>query len=75
MCQLFQQSFWEYIGKDGNYAWCIKKMFHHKQNVILLGKNIKLTPREEYVKTKEGKAIMVVRDFMENMGITANNEM
>ena len=50
-------------------------MFRHKQNVILLGKNMKSTPREEYVKTKEGKAIMLVRDFMENMGISANNEM
>ena len=32
-------------------------------------------PREQYVKLMDGKAIMLVRDFMEKMGISANNEM
>ena len=32
-------------------------MFRHKQNVILLGKNVKSAPREEYVKTEEGKVL------------------
>ena len=73
--QLFQQPFREYISKDGDYARSMKKMFRHKQNVILLGKDMKTTPREAYIKKKEGKAIMLVRDFMEKMGISANNEM
>jgi hypothetical protein len=73
--QLFHQSFREYIGKNGDYARGMKKMFRHKQNVILLGKKMKSDPREQYVKLMDGKAIMLVRDFMEKMGISANNEM
>ena len=73
--QLFQQPFQKFIGEDGDYVQWIKKMFCHKQNVILLGKKMKATPREECVKRMNGKAIGLCRNFMENMGISANNEM
>ena len=43
-----------------------EKMFRHKQNVILLVKKTKATPREEYVKKMNGKAIGLCRDFMKN---------
>ena len=36
---------------------------------------MKSDPREQYVKLMDGKAIMLVCDFMKNMGISANNEM
>ena len=71
----FQQPFQKFIGEDGDYAQWMKKMFRHKQNVIFLGKKMKSTPREEYVKRMNGKAIGLCRDFMEKMGISANNEM
>jgi hypothetical protein len=73
--QLFEQPFRQFISKDGDYGQSMKKMFRHKQNIILLGKNMKTIPREQYVKSKGGKAIKLERDFMEKMGIAANNEM
>jgi hypothetical protein len=73
--QIFHVPFADYIGNDGVMVRSMKKMFRHKQNVRLLGKNMKTTPREKYVKSLDGKAIMLVRDFMEKMGIDANNEM
>ena len=41
----------------------------------IVGKEHEVTRREEYAKSKEGKVIILVRDFMEKMGISANNGM
>ena len=53
----------------------MKKMLRHKSNVILLGKKMKSDLREEYFNFLDGKAIMLVHDFTENMGISTNNDM
>ena len=53
----------------------MKKMRSHKQDVILLGKKMNSEPRHEYVRSREGRAVLFTRDFMERMGLDANNQM
>ena len=74
--QIFHVPFTDCIGNDGVMVCSMKRMFRHKLNVGLLGKNIKTTPRgKKYVKSLDGKAIMLVHDFMKKIGIKANIEM
>ena len=73
--QIFHVPFADYIVNDGIMVRFMKRMFRHTQNVRFLSKNMKTTPRKKYVKSLDGKAIMLVHDFMEKIGIKANIEM
>ena len=75
--QVFHVPFPEFIGKKGPYRKSMMKMLSHKQDVILLGKKINTEPRHEYVRMRNGKAMLMTRDFMERQGLAAkvNNQM
>ena len=73
--QVFHIPLKDYVGPDGVYAKAMKKMRAHKQDVILLGKKMNSEPRHEYVRSRDGKAVLFTRDFMERMGLDANNQM
>ena len=62
--QLSEQPLRQCISKDGDYGQSTKKIFRHKQRITMLGKHMKTIPREQYVKSKEGKAIKLEQDFM-----------
>ena len=73
--QAFHVKWKEFTGPKESYTQAIKKMFSHKQDVILLGKKINSNPHHEYVRSQRGKVILLTRDFMERIGISANNQM
>ena len=73
--QVFHAKWREFTGPEGAYTQAMKKMLSHKQDVILLGKKMNSDPRHEYVRSRKGKAVLLTRDFMERMGISANNQM
>ena len=49
-------------------------MRSHKQGVILAGK-IRKEPRAKFVEDEKGTVALLHRDFMERMGVNANNQM
>ena len=50
-------------------------MRSHKQDVILAGKRFRKEPRAKFVEGGKGQIVLLHRDFMERMGISANNQM
>ena len=77
MRQVFHIPFVEYIGEEGPFVKAMSNMLPRKQDVILLGKKMCTEPRHKYVRLRNGKAMMMTRDFMERQGLAAkvNNQM
>ena len=73
--QVFHMPLKDYVGPKGPYTKAMGRKCSHKQDVILLGKKMKAEPRHAYVRSRGGKAILFTRNFMERMGLDANNQM
>ena len=50
-------------------------MCSREQDVILAGKRFRKEPRAKFVEGGKGQIALLHRDFMERMGISANNQM
>ena len=67
--------FKDFIGKKGKYPLQLEKMLTHKYHVILLGKKNRSDRRETYVRSRDGRAIKIERDFAEKFSVLANKQM
>lgn len=75
MRKIFHKPLCEFIGQEGEYTKAMKKLFSHKQGVILSGQQMKSKPRAQYVRGEKGKAMLMMRDCMEKMSVSADNQM
>ena len=48
--KIFHRSLCAFIGQEGEYTKAMKKMFSHKQGLILSGQQMKSKPRAQYVR-------------------------